>query len=1032
MRFEHSFKPFTLLVLLLLGVGITATSIDAQYFGRNKVQYETFDFKIMKTRHFDIYFYPEKQEAAMQAARLAERWYARLSRLFNHDLRGRQPLILYASSPDFQQTSAIPGIIGEGTGGVTEMFKRRIVLPLGASLAESDHVIGHELVHAFQFDITSQERPKYANSTPTALRLPLWLIEGLAEYLSIGSVDPHTAMWMRDVTRREKLPTVQKLINPKFFPYRYGQSLWAYITGRWGDASVGRIMKAVSKTADYKPVIEKVLGVSLEQLSKDWHNSMKNAYSPLIEVTDVTDKSSRLLFKATEENRLNVSPALSPDGKQIVFLSSRNLFSIDMYLADAKTGMIKTKLIKTAVDPHFESLQFIKSSGSWDAEGKRFVFGAITRGKPILSIVNVETGKREKEVVFRQLGEILNPTWSPDGRFIAFSALVGGLSDIFIYDLEEDKLERMTDDAFADLYPAWSPDGRYIAFVTDRFSTDLSILSIGSYELALRDMETGDIQKVPGFRSAKNINPQWSPDSKSLYFLSDQNGITNVYRIDLASQKIFQVTNLYTGVSGIMALSPALSVSQKSERLVYCLYEDDRYNIYSIDSAEDLRGREPIAQLARVNPSVLPPREKAEGEVLGLLKNPLYGLPEESEFEVSSYKPKLKLDYVSQPQLAIGVDRYGTFAGGGVAFYFSDMLGYHNLVGMFQLSSRFQDSAALVGYQNSRSRVNWGAVAQRIPYVTGGFAAGVDDPFNPTVYIEQEFIFRQINYQFSGFAAYPFNQVRRFELSAGYSLIDFNQEVRTHTFSYPELFELSREKEKLPAPDSLQFGFAAAALVYDSSFFGATGPILGQSYRLEVSPYIGTIDFYNVLADYRRYFMPVRPFTLAFRFLHFGRYGKGGEDSRLFPLFIGYETLVRGYNTGSFTFDEVTGADPFDFGSLFGSKMLVANMELRFPLFQLLGIGRGYYGVFPIDFIAFYDTGIAWWDDNDLYDDFGALLETDRKASFLGGGRNMISSAGIGLRANVFGYLILGVDYVYPFDRPQKGGHFQFTFTPGF
>jgi len=1022
-----------LIVLLILGVGIIVSSIDAQYFGRNKVQYETFDFKIMKTEHFDIYFYPEKLEAAKQAARMAERWYARLSRLLNHDLRGRQPLILYASSPDFQQTSAIPGIIGEGTGGVTEMFKRRIILPLGASLAESDHVIGHELVHAFQFDITSQERPKYANATPTALRLPLWLIEGLAEYLSIGPVDPHTAMWMRDVTRRDKLPAVQKLVNPRFFPYRYGQSLWAYITGRWGDKAVPRIMKAVSKTGDYKPVIKKVLGVSLKQLSEDWHNSMKNAYSPVVDVTDVTDKSSRLLFKGTKEIRLNVSPALSPDGKQIVFLSSRDLFSIDMYLADAKTGKIKTKLIRTSVDPHFESLQFIKSSGSWDTEGKRFVFGAITKGKPVLSIVNVENGKREKEVVFPQLGEILNPTWSPDGRFVAFSALVGGLTDIFIYDLEKDQLERMTNDSFADLYPAWSPDGSAIAFVTDRFSTDLSILNIGNYELALRDMATGDIQKIPGFSNAKNINPQWSPDSKSLYFLSDQNGITNVYRIDLESRRIFQVTNLYTGVSGIMALSPALSVAQKSERLVYCLYEDDKYNIYSIDSAEDLRGRAPIDQLGPVNPSVLPPRKKPEGEVLGLLKNPIFGLPEESEFEISDYKPKLKLDYVSQPQLAVGVDRYGTFAGGGIAFNFSDMLGYHNLVGMFQLSSRIQDSAALVGYQNSRRRLNWGAVAQRIPYVTGGFAGGFDDPFNPTVYIEQEFIFRQINYQFSGFAAYPFNQVHRFELSAGYSLIDYDNEVRTRTFSIDGLFELSREKEKLPSLDSLHFGFGSAALVYDSSFFGATGPILGQSYRFEVSPYVGTIDFYTILADYRRYFMPIRPFTLAFRFLHFGRYGREGEDNRLFPLFIGYEALVRGYNTGSFTVGEVEDAtNPFDFGSLFGSKMLVANAELRFPLFQVLGIGKGYYGVFPIDFIAFYDAGVAWWDEDELYDDFGALVEADRKARFLDGSRNMISSAGVGLRANVFGYLILGVDYVYPFDRPLKGWYFQFTLTPGF
>jgi Tol biopolymer transport system component len=1003
-----------------LGVGITVSSIDAQYFGRNKVQYEKFDFKVMSTEHFDIYFYPEKLEAAKQAARMAERWYARLSRVFNHDLKGRQPLILYASSPDFQQTTTISGIIGEGTGGVTEMFKRRIILPLGASLAESDHVIGHELVHAFQFDITSQDRTRNANAAPVALRLPLWLIEGLAEYLSIGSVDPHTAMWMRDITRRDKLPTVKKLNNPqRYFPYRYGQSLWAYITGRWGDTAVTKIMKGVSKTGDYETVFKKILGVSLEELSEGWHSSMKNAYSPFNEVTDVTDKSSRLLFKGTKENRLNVSPALSPDGNEIVFLSSRNLFSIDMYLADAKTGQIKTRLIKTAVDPHFESLQFIKSSGSWDAEGNRFVFGAITKGKPVLYVVNVDKGTKEKEVAFPQLGEILNPTWSPDGRFVAFSALVGGLSDIFIYDLEEDKLDRMTDDAFADLYPVWSPDGSAIAFVTDRFSTSLSILNIGNYELALKDMETGNIQKIPGFSDAKNINPQWSPDSKSLYFLSDQNGITNVYRINLANQRIFQVTNLYTGVSGIMGLSPALSVAQDSERLVYCLYEDDKYNIYSIETAEGLRGREVAGPLGPVDPSVLPPRKKPEGEVLGLLKNPIFGLPEETEFEISDYKPKLKLDYVSQPQLAVGVDRYGTFAGGGIAFTFSDMLGYHNLVAMVQVSNRIQDSAALVAYQNFRSRLNWGAVAQRIPYVTGGFAAGLTDEFGPLAYVEQEFIFRQINYQFSAFAAYPFNQVNRFELSAGYNLIDFDQEVRTTGYTPDGAFELFRIKEKIPSPDSLHFGFATAALVYDSSFFGATGPMLGQSYRFEVSPSIGTIDFYTVLADYRRYLMPVRPFTLAFRFLHFGRYGKGGEDVRLFPLFMGYESLVRGYDTRSFSVDEVeTGPNPFDFNSLFGSKMLVANVELRFPLFQVLGIGKGYYGAFPIDFIAFFDTGVAWWDDD--------------KAWFLDGGRKMISSTGIGLRTNFFGYLILGVDYVYPFDRPSKGWHFQFTFSPGF
>ncbi len=1031
MKFKRRFRPITFILLLILGVGMTFSPINAQYFGRNKVQYETFDFKIMRTEHFDIYFYPEKKEAVQQAARMAERWYARLSRVFNHQLKGRQPLILYSSSPDFQQTSTIPGILGEGTGGVTEMMKRRIVLPLGVSLAESDHVIGHELVHAFQFDITSEDAPRYAGASSMAMRVPLWFIEGLAEYLSIGPVDAHTAMWMRDATQRQKLPTVKQMANPRYFPYRYGQSLWAYITGKWGDGTVPRLMKAISRTGDYEGAIKKILGVSLEDLSKEWHESMKNAYSPLAEMTQVSDQSSRVLIQGTKENRLNVSPALSPDGKKLVFLSSRDLFSIDMYLADAETGEIEQKLIKTAVDPHFESLQFIKSSGCWNSEGNRFIFSAISKGRPVLTLVNVKKGKTEKEVPFPELGEILNPTWSPDGQYVAFSALAGGLTDIYTYDLGAGTLQKLTDDSYADLYPTWSPDGREIAFVTDRFSTDLSILDIGHYQLALLDPETGEIQEISGFSGAKHINPQWSPDSKSLYFLSDPSGITNIYRIDLESRDIFQITNLYVGVSGIMAISPALSVAQKSDHLVYCVYEDDNFNIYSVDEAENMAGREPQTQFEHIQPSVLPPREEPEGEVHELLLNPQFGLPEETSFTINDYKPKLKLDYISQPQLAIGVDRFGTFAGGGIALFFSDMLGYHSLAGMLQLNNRVEDSAVLVGYQNSSHRINWGASAQRIPYITGGYVSYFDeDTYGEPVLVEEEIIFRQSVYQVSGFAAYPFSQVNRFEIAAGYRLIDFSQESFTRAYSLSDGFEIFRLKQDLPAPDSLQFGFATAAFVYDSSFYGATSPILGQSYRFEVSPQIGTINYYTLLADYRRYFMPARPFTLAFRFMHFGRYGKGAEDSRFYPLFIGYETLVRGYNSGSFSSSEVFSlTDPFDYDQLFGSKVFVANVELRFPLFQILGLGKGYYGVFPLDFIAFFDAGVAWFDGD--FDGDGDVA--DDKAWFLrGGSRKLVKSAGIGLRTNLFGFFILGLDYVYPIDRPNKNWYFQFTISPGF
>ena len=247
-------------------------------------------------------------------------------------------------------------------------------------------------------------------------------------------------------------------------------------------------------------------------------------------------------------------------------------------------------------------------------------------------------------------------------------------------------------------------------------------------------------------------------------------------------------------------------------------------------------------------------------------------------------------------------------------------------------------------------------------------------------------------------------------------MLDFSNVVYRYYYDAVDGIGLGREKISLPSAPSLHFGFADAALVYDTSVFGLTSPILGQSYRIEVSPYIGSINFTNVIADFRKYIMLSRPFSLGFRFLHYGRYGSGADDSRLYPIFLGYETLVRGYSYGSFSQDEV-GVDPDGFDRLFGSRIAVANVELRFPLFGVLGIGKGYYGIFPVDFTAFFDAGVAWDAENKLW--------------IQGGLRKPVTSAGVGVRVNLFGYLVLGVNYVKPFSR-ERSPYFQFTFMPGF
>ena len=294
----------------------------------------TFNFKVLKTDHFDIYYYQEEEQAARMASRMAERWYTRISTLLNHELRGRQPLILYASGPHFRQTNAIEGELGEGTGGVTEAYKRRIVLPFAGPIEATDHVLGHELVHAFQYDITNTN---VSSGNAGALALPLWFIEGMAEYLSVGPVDPHTSMWMREAARREKLPNIDDLDNPKYFPYRYGQAVWAFIGGRYGDAVVGDMLRAgAGRDAGYKQAIESVLGTKTEELSKEWHCAVFEAYRPIAETTKTPGAIARAVIPRKKGNALNVSPELSPDGSKVIFFSERDLFSIDLFVADAQ------------------------------------------------------------------------------------------------------------------------------------------------------------------------------------------------------------------------------------------------------------------------------------------------------------------------------------------------------------------------------------------------------------------------------------------------------------------------------------------------------------------------------------------------------------------------------------------------------------------------------------------------------------------------------------------------------------------------
>jgi hypothetical protein len=986
----------------------------AQYFGQNKVQYQSFDFQVLKTEHFDIYYYAEEEAAARDAARMAERWYARLAGILDHQLSSRQPLVLYASHPHFEQTNVIEGTLGEGTGGVTEGLRRRIVMPVGGGPAETDHVLGHELVHAFQYDILGP-----------AVNLPLWFIEGMAEYLSIGSHDPQTAVWLRDAALNEKLPALKDLGKPEFFPYRFGHAFWAYVGGRYGDRRVADILHTVagprsgpnaSTANDPIAVIEGVLGIEDEQLSSEWHTSVLSTM--LRPLGDRAREAGPQIIRPDDENELNVGPVLSPDGTRIAFLSSRSRLSIDLFIADAATGRIQRKLISTAADPHFDSLQFISSAGAWDPTGQRFAVGAIRTGRPVIAIFDADSGDRQREIELPGIDEVFNPAWSPDGRQIAFSGLAGGYSDLWVMDVESGTMRKLTNDAFADLQPSWSPDSRRLVFTTDRFSTSLERLDYGDYELGIIDVAAGSPRRLQTFARVRHNSPQWVSDG-SIYFIAYLEGIPDVFRVPAEGGTPARVTRLITGATAITPASPALAVANNGSRVAVVVYRNATYEIHGLER-DTLRLGEAAPAAGTVDAAQLAPARRQDQQVDAALASATEGLPSGAAATVEPYRSGLKLDYIGQ-EFGVTTDSLGGNVGGGIALSFSDMLGDHVITSVIQVNGGFEDFGGQVGYLNRKHRWNWGGFLEQIPYVTGGVIGGTETINGQNVFTEQLIRDRQVDRRLMGLTQYPFSRATRFEVGASLRHLSFDRRIDTRSYSLATGDVIFEDSEKISLAESLTLGEFTTALVRDTSVFGATGPILGHRSRLEVSPAFGDLTFTSVTADIRHYVMPFTPVTIAGRLLHFGRYGTDAESLRLSPLYVGFSGLVRGYDINSFDIDDcqvtLTGGCPA-VDNLIGSRLLVVGAEVRAPVVGLF-TGRLDYGPVPAELVGFFDAGVAWDRDS-------------QPSGFGSGSRPWARSYGGGVRVNAFGYLILELMAARPVDRVDNSWRFVFGIRPGF
>ena len=983
---------------------LSQASVFAQ-FGENKVQYKDFNWYYIQTKHFDIYFYNKGSKLAEFTSKAAEEALSEIEASFNYKINNRITIIIYNSTNDFQETNVTDQYLSEGIEGFTEIFKNRVVIQFMGSYKEFRHLIHHELTHAVMNDFFYGGSLQNIVSNNISLNLPQWFNEGMAEYQALGW-DINTDMFIRDAVINEYLPDIKRLSG--YIAYRGGEALFHYIAEKYGKQKIGELMNKIKGSGSLEAGLKESIGLSLKELNERWTKYLKKEYWPDIAFRKAPDEFAKRLTNPEEgDGFYNTSPAISPQGDKIAFISNRNYY-FDVFIMNAINGKIIKRLVKGNRSADFEQLNVVTPGLSWSPDETKIALSAKSDGNDIIYIIDVNS--EDKDALPVKLDGIKSLSWSPDGKYIAFIGHTDQQSDVYIYDLKAKKLINLTNDIFTDNDPSWSPDSKEIFFSSDRgnYLSANSIpdtLKIYNYNTAHSDIYSINISsrkmaRITSMIHSDQTSPVVGPDEKKILFISDVNGINNIYEKSLTPASKDSVQNI-TDLKAVPITNSLngvyqLSTSEDGKKLVFSTLYKASYNLFLMNNPFEtkldtnvLKPTPYIASLRKEkkdeekkNISLASLNNKAGKPNLETNKNKnsnLYGDSVQIDFNnyvfgsdssniqfaqnsIKSSKFNLtdnldkngnykvnKYKITFSPDIVYANAGYSSLYGllGTTVLSFSDVLGNHRIVGQTSLQIDLKNSDYGLAYYYLGRRTNYGLEAfhtARFVYLGRG-------------YVSNLFRFRNFGAVFS--MSYPINKFYR--IGFGLSWLNVTQE------------NLDNPNEPTQKASYLLPGIN---FVHDNTLWGYTAPIDGTRYRFDVfgapGVYHKHLSFYSVLGDYRTYFRFWDDYSFAFRLS--GGYSGGNNPQR---FFIGgtsnwinrhFATTNIPINSAS-DFAFMTAALPlrgYDYAQEIGTKYGLMNLEFRFPLIKYLVPGP-----LPILFsnirgVAFWDMGSAWNSNHDL------------------------------------------------------------------
>ncbi len=1022
-------------------------------FGKNRIQYRTFDWKIFKTSNFEVYHYQGGTNMARLTAQFAEQEFDRITEILGYTPYDRIKIFLYNSPSELAQSNMGLATFGDLNDNEIDLAQSRVEIAFTGDQISFRKKLVTEVSRLFVYDMLYGGNLKDALQSSLLLSLPDWYMSGIAAYIAEGWT-PELSDYMRDVSLRRPVKKPALLTGQD--ATLIGQSIWNFIAERYGRDNISNILNLTRIIRTEQTSITSTLGVSsYGRFLQEWRNfytqsseaakqgyiEPETAWSYELQGFDNVNKNAQIRLSA-DKKWIAVSEYRKDRYKVSVFNleTGRNLV---VRQGSVRVGEVQQRGVLPLIAwTKYNTLAVVVKENN---RQNLYVYDKLSTKRPSIAV------KR----IIRGLDQILSMDVSDDGTMLAVSADKAGKNDLFLISVARASVLPLTNDLYDDLAPRFvAGSARRVVFSSNR-STD----SLRSDKVDYKNLGTEvRLYEHDGDPRAESLMPLLDAPGKTLtpvradddavYFLSDQKGIRNLFKYDRQAQSTTQLTNyIFTvrnadiateGSGGVVYSrlenggfrleyvnrldrnasfdSPALG--QGAEQKVAAKGNTPAGAVLSADTADaekaiavvDLRPGEVDTDNYEFDEDVLKTYEFRQRRGTLTSKVPV-AIPRSRRRENISVKGPYDYKGLFIANDASSDWRIDPIRGFGFAqsIFMNDLLENHVIKAGFFVSTTFRNSDLFAEYRNNTYRIDFGARIDR------------QSLFVQNEGTNQKYRFNQLKLT----ASYPFSVHARLDVSP--------------TYTVTRLVDL----ELISNPDfTTSYGGLISEFVLDNTTINGMNMVEGTRFKIRYENQLGIgqaeQNFNRLSVDLRRYQKIHRDLILAVRLAYSHSGGRAPKQSILGGMenWLSNKKDVRPQTTFDplrfqpnidnrdiFFAEFATNLRGFNLNRLSGTDYMLGNFELRVPLIKYL-----YRGPITSNFlrnfqvIGFTDIGTAWTGkgpfspENSLNTEIIGGAPDPFRATVTNFRSPYLFGYGVGARTMLFGFYVK-FDYAWGVDN---------------